>query len=261
MPGGQEMPDRAPCLARALEPFGGPHLERLLACPVPGPQLSVQRLAHQMVVPEAGRLVIKRDQEQVGRVNSVQQRRRVLPRGDGCTRVRGQLLQDGDVEHELRDLRWLLIENFRDEVFGERTAADLQRPGGPRRVVGAAQGQRRHLQRRGPPLSALMKQRKLVGTDLDAEVGQQIAALGQGKIQVSVAELAQLARYPQPVQPQRRVNPAGQYQLGGPGGPPLDKIRHRPGDPGRRGVEVVDHDRRPGGQLRSVVRNRRGDIG
>ena len=80
LPGGQEMPGRAPCVAGALEPFGCPQLERLLPVPVPGPQLSAQHPAHQMVVPEARPLVIERHQEQAGRVNSAQQRRRVLPR-------------------------------------------------------------------------------------------------------------------------------------------------------------------------------------
>ncbi len=34
-----------------------------------------------------------------------------------------------------------------------------------------------------------MKQRKLGSTDLDAEVGQQAAALGQGEVQVMVAAI------------------------------------------------------------------------
>ena len=106
-----------------------------------------------------------------------------------------------------------------------------------------------------------MKQRKLGRTDLDAEVGQQAAALGQGEMQVTVAELAQLTRHPQPVQPQRGVNPAGQDQLGGLGRPALDQVRHVPGYPGPRRMEVIDHDRRPCGQLRGIVGDRRDDIG
>ena len=113
LPRGQEVPGRAPGVARGLEPFGRPQLERLLAGPVPGPQLGAQHLAHQMVVPEAGPLIVERHQEQVGRVDAAQQRRRVLPRGDGCARVRGQLAQDGGVEHEPGHLGWLLIEDLR----------------------------------------------------------------------------------------------------------------------------------------------------
>jgi hypothetical protein len=62
------------------------------------------------------------------------------------------------------------------------------------------------------------------------------------------------------MQPQLRVTPAGQHQLGGPGWPALDKIGHVPGDRGRRQMEVVNNDRRPGGQLRGIVRDRRGDV-
>ena len=261
LPRGQEMPGRAPCVPRALEPFRCPQLKRLLAVPVPGPQLGAQHPAHQMVVPEARPLVIERRQEQVGRVNAVQQHLCVLPRGDGCARVRGQLPQDRRIEHEPDDLGRLLVKDFGDEVLDDRVAADLQCPRGPHRVGGAAQRKRRHLQRRGPSLAALMKQRKLGSTDLDAEVGQQAAALGQGEMQVMVAKLAQLTGNPQPVQPQRRVHPAGQHQLGDLGRPALDKISHGPGDPGRRGMEVVDHDRRPCGQLRGIVGDRRDDIG
>ena len=74
------------------------------AAPVPGPQLSMQHLVHQMVVAEARPLIIECHQEQAGRVDAAQQRRRVLPPGDRCARARGQLAQDGGVEHELRNL-------------------------------------------------------------------------------------------------------------------------------------------------------------
>ena len=69
---------RAACLprTRTIRP---PAAEALLARPVPGPQLGAQHLAHQMVVAEAGPLIIERHQEQVGRVDAAQQRRRVLP--------------------------------------------------------------------------------------------------------------------------------------------------------------------------------------
>ena len=77
------------------------------------------------------------------------------------------------------------------------------------RVPGTAQRQRRHLQRRGPPLASLIQQRQVSRGDLYAEVCQQVAALGQGKMQVTVAEFAQLIRHPQSVQPQWRVGSAG----------------------------------------------------
>jgi hypothetical protein len=93
LPGREEVTARPPGVAGGLEPFSRPQLERLLAAPVPGPQLSAQHLAHQMVVPEAGPLIIQGDQEQVGRVDAAQQRRGVLPGGDGRARACGQLLQ------------------------------------------------------------------------------------------------------------------------------------------------------------------------
>ena len=123
------------------------------------------------------------------------------------------------------------------------SAADIERPRGPRRVPGAAQRQRRHLQRRRPPLAALMQQRQITGGDLDAEVRQQVAAVGQRETQVTVAKFAQLPRHPQPVQPQRRVDAAGQHQLRGVGGPALDQVGHVPGHRGRRMMEVVHDDR------------------
>ena len=55
---------------------------------------------------------------------------------------------------------------------------------------GAAQRQRGHLQRRGPALASLMQQRRVIGGDLDAEVGQEVAAFGEREMQVTVAELA-----------------------------------------------------------------------
>jgi hypothetical protein len=76
---------------------------------------------------------------------------------------------------------------------------------------------------------------------LHAEADQEVAALVQGEIQVTVAELAELPGHPQPVQPQRGVGPARQHQLGGPDWPPLDKIGHVTCDSSRRRVEVVDN--------------------
>ena len=114
---------------------------------------------------------------------------------------------------------------------------------------GSAQGQRRHLHGRGPPLASLMQQRQVSIGDLDAEARQQVAALGQGEIQVTVADLAQFPGHPQPVQPQRRVIPAGQHQLSCLRWPPLDEIGHVPGDRGRRDMEVIHDQRRPAGSL------------
>ena len=213
----------APGVPGRLEPFGRPQLKRLLPGAVSGAQLDAQDLAHQTVVPEGGPLIVKGHQEQMRGINGAQQRRRVLPSGDRSARVRGQHpYQDGGVEHELGHLGRLLVEDLGDEVRRDRMAADIQHPGQPRRIRGAPQGQRRHLQDRGPPLASLMEQGEVSIGDPDIEVRQQVTALGQGEIQVTVAQLAQLTSHPQPVQPQRRIGAACQHQLGDLGRPALD---------------------------------------
>ena len=159
---GQIMVGGTPGVSGSLEPFCRPQLKHLLASAVPGAQLGAQYPAHQTVVPEAGPLVVERHQEQVSGVDSAQQRRRVLPSGDRGACVRGHRpRQDGGVEHELGQLRRLLLEDLGDEVVGDGLAADLQRPRQPRRIRGSAQGQRRHLQDRGPTLASLMEQRQV----------------------------------------------------------------------------------------------------
>ncbi len=105
-----------------------------------------------------------------------------------------------------------------------------------------------------------MQQRQFTIPDPHAETRQQLAALGHGKIQVAVTELAQFPGHPQPVQPQRGVTAAGQHQLGRPYWPPIDKIRHVARDRGRRGVEVIHDQRRPRWQSRGIVGNRGDDI-
>ena len=95
----------------------------------------------------------------------------------------------------------MLLENLGNEVVGDGLAADLQHPRQPRRIRGSAQRQRRHLQDRRPALALLMQQRQVGIGYLDAKVRQQIMALGEGKIQVAVPDLAQLARHPKPVLP------------------------------------------------------------
>jgi hypothetical protein len=147
-----------------------------------------------------------------------------------------------------------------DEVVGDGLAADLQHPGQPRRIGGSAQGQRRHLQDGGPSLASLVEQRQVGIGHLDAEVRQQVTALGQGKIQVSVPDLVQLARHPQPVLPQRRVVTAGQHQLDRLGWPALDEIGHVRSRRGGREMEVIHDDRRARRQLGGIVGEGRGDI-
>ena len=69
--GREVVADRAPRVASGLIPFGRPQVELLLSRRIPGPQFRAQRLPHQMVVAEAGPLIIERHQEQVGHVNAV----------------------------------------------------------------------------------------------------------------------------------------------------------------------------------------------
>ena len=195
-----------------------------------------------MVVAEPGPLIIENHQEQMGRMDAAQQRRRVPPRRDGRTRVRGHLAQDGGVQHELGNLEWLLLEDLRDEELGDLMAADIQRSRDSAGVLGATKRQRRHLQRRCPPLASLMKQFQVSSGNLDAEVCQQVTALGQREVQVTVAKLAQLTCYPQLVQPHLRVGSAGQHELRGLGWPAFHEIGHVSEDARLRGMEVVHND-------------------
>ena len=84
-------------------------------------------------------------------------------------------------------------------VEGKHAADDIsgdhqpERPCYPRRVDGAAQRQRRHLQGCGPPLASLMQLRQIARTDLDPEVRQQLMALGQREVQVTVTKLVVFA--------------------------------------------------------------------
>ena len=93
----QVMAGRTPRVTDGLEPLARPQLELLLTGPVPGPQLSAQHLAHQVVVPEARPLIVECHKEQVGRVDPAQQRRNVPPRRHGRARAGGQLAQNGGV--------------------------------------------------------------------------------------------------------------------------------------------------------------------
>jgi hypothetical protein len=149
--------------------------------PAAGPQFGAQGLAYQRLVAEGGPLLIECHQKQAGCVDVAQQHRCVLPPGDRRARFRGQLLQDGHVEHEPGHLGRLPVEDLRDEVLGDRMAVGIYGPRDPCRIPSTAQRQRRHLQRRRPPLGALMQQGKLGRADADAEVRQQVPALGQGQ--------------------------------------------------------------------------------
>ena len=190
LPGREEIAGRSARVARGLQPLGYPELQRELPPAVHGTQLRAQHLAHQMVIPVTRPVIIERHDEQVGRLDAAQQRRRVLPAGHRCAGIGGQLVQDRGLQHETRHLRWLLLEDFTDEVLGDRMTADIQRTRNLGRLLGGPQRQRGHLQRRDPPLTSSVQERELTGGDPHTEVLEQGAALGQREIQVAVTKLA-----------------------------------------------------------------------
>ena len=67
-----------------------------------------------------------------------------------------------DVSSRTGPLGGLLVEHLGEEVLGDRAAAHNSARAACAGFRGAAQRQRRHLQCRGPPLAALMKQGQLV---------------------------------------------------------------------------------------------------
>src|SRR5206468_9948059 len=142
-----------------------------------------------MVIPVTCPVVIEGHDEEIGRLDAAQQRRRVLPAGHCRAGISSQLVQDGSLQHEARYLRWLLLEDFSDEVLGDRMAADVQRTGNLGRVFGGPERQRGHLQRRDPPFASSVQKRELTGGDTDTEILEQGAALGQREVQVAVTEL------------------------------------------------------------------------
>ena len=182
-----------------------------------------------------------------------QQRRRVLPRGDRRARVHGELAEHGRVEHEPRHLGRLLVEHLVDEVVGDLVAAHLERLRRARRIRGAAQRQRGHLQGRGPPLASLVQQGEVGVGQLDVEVRSRWRVSAREKYMSRSRISHSSASEPHPVQPQRRVKTAGEHQLGSLGWPALNQVGHVPRDRRRGDMEVVHDDRRA---LRAAWRHR-----
>jgi hypothetical protein len=190
LPGREEIASRSAGVTRGLQPFGGPQLQGELPSAVHGTQPGAQHLADQMVIPVTPAVIIERHDEQIGRLDGTQQRRRIRPAGHRCAGVGGQLVQDRSLQHETRHLRRLLLQDLTDEVLRERMTADIQRARNLRRVPGGPERQRGHLQRRDPPLTSPVQERELGGGDPHTEVLQQGAALGQREMQVTVTKLA-----------------------------------------------------------------------
>ena len=66
----------------------------------------------------------------------------------------------------------------RTEVSGGRLATGIKCPRHPRRIPAATKRQRRHRQRRGPALAALVQQRQLLSGALHTKPRQQVTAFG-----------------------------------------------------------------------------------
>lgn len=101
---------------------------------------------------------------------------------------------------------------------------------------------------------------KVVIVDRDPEVREQVAALGHREGQVALAQFAEFAGHPQPVQAEHRIEPAGEHELCGAGRPPRYQVGHTRRQRLAGAVEVTDDDGRPGWQSLCIIGERRRHI-
>ena len=240
--------DGAGGLAVGDEPLGGPHVPRPLEVGTGHPELAPQELREQVVVAEPLALVVERDDEEVLGLDPAEQRAGVVPTGDVGAQVGPQALEHRRRQEELAHVVGLAQQDLVEQEVGHVPVAAGEPLDEPFGVVAAPQRQSRELQARRPSLGPLGQALDLVRRQVDlGEPLEELLGLAPAEAQVALPQLDELARQPEPVEPQRRVGPAAddeaQVGVGHGADEPVQQVgRAAPVDH----VQVVEHHRGDG---------------
>ena len=122
-------------------------------------------------------------------------------------------IEQGGAQQQILDVGRLALQHLRDQVLRDHAVAAGELGDEPLRVGVAGQRERREPQARGPPLRPLVQQRYSGVGQRDPRGPQQLAGLALGEAQVRRADLGQLARQAQLMQPQPQIVARGQDRV------------------------------------------------
>jgi hypothetical protein len=172
-----------------------------------------QQLGEQVVVAPPAAHLVQRHQEQVGRLDPLQQLLAVGPAGDRIAQRTAQPRQHRRLQQELAHLRWLTLQHLLGEVVQDVPVAAGERRHEPGRIGAATQRQRGQLQPGDPPFGASRQRRQAGRRQLQpGGLPQQGGRLVGGEAQVGGAQLGQLPASAHPGQRQGGVGASGHHQ-------------------------------------------------
>ena len=152
--------------------------------------------------------------------------RRVGPPGECHGERDRQTTADADVLQQRAARRRHGREHLAGEVVGDRPLVPVEAGQDRRRILAAAQGDRRQAQAAYPPLGAVVQHGHVRRAELDTRRRQQGCDVVAGEPELVGPELGEQALHAQARQRQRRVGAGREDQLRPPGVPPQQPAEH-----------------------------------
>jgi hypothetical protein len=118
---------------------------------------NAQQLHEHRVVAVPPPVVIERDQERVGALQPLEHLRAVVAAGERIRKSRLKLIDHAGTQHELADVRGLLVQHLLDQIVGHRALVAGKCLHEPVRVRVVMQRQRGQGQTAGPAFGALVQ--------------------------------------------------------------------------------------------------------
>ncbi len=195
------VPDGIDDLALYGEPAGGAAVQRGHFFGQRAAQLQPQEIRQQAVIAEPGALGVQRFDERVGVFETKQDPFRARAAGQQVCQLAVDPVEHAGAQQQILDVGRLAFEHLGEQVLGDRAVAAGELRDELVRVGVTGQGDHREPQARGPPLGALVQQRRPGRGQCDARGVEQLTGFTLGKAQVGRADLGQLTRQAQLMQP------------------------------------------------------------
>ncbi len=175
-------------------------------------QLCLQHLPEEVVVTEPFPAVVERDDQQVVRLERLQNARGIVPLEHGVTQRTAHAVEDRGPRQELELARAPGGRGARPEVIGDEPVVAAERRE-PRLAVGSVESERREVDPCGPALGALVQRGRLRLAEVEPRRREELVSLGVAQRERRRSELEQLAVRPELREPEARLRAPGQHEL------------------------------------------------
>ncbi len=194
-----------------LEPSGRRPVQAFNELGVDAPELELEQIGEQVVIAKPRAPHIERGDERVGVLELLQDPLRSRSARQMVGQRAAHAIQQRGPQQQLAHRLGLALQHLRDQVVGHGPLAARELGHEPLGIGMPGKRDGGQPQARRPPLGALVEPGHATVGELDPGRLQQLPCLREREPEVRSADLDQLARQPQPVQPQARLLARAQH--------------------------------------------------